>query len=75
MKFLRRFANTVCVMLMMNIVALCSLAGKGCQTLTGRYFTYFSLIAGILLLFLVTEILPCYEKGLKVRLQILIGGY
>lgn len=36
---------------------------------------YPAICAGILTLFVLLEVLPCYERGLRLRLQILAGGY
>lgn len=73
-KFLRRTFNCICVLMMMNIVLLLDLFTKD-SFLSSRLFYGFFLwiVAG--LLYLVTEILPCCEKGLKMRLQVLAGGY
>lgn len=75
MKWLRRLAACACILLMMNITALSYCVGQLNLTLSGRFLIRFFLFFFLTLLFLVLEILPCYEKGLKLRLQVLIGGY
>lgn len=74
-KFLRRTCNCICVLMMMNIVLLLDLFTKNNGFLLSRLFYGFFLWIMAGLLYLITEILPCYEKGLKIRLQILAGGY
>lgn len=74
-KFLRRTCNCICVLMMMNIVLLLDLFTKNNDFLLSRLFYGFFLWIMAGLLYLITEILPCYEKGLKIRLQILAGGY
>ena len=39
-----------------------------------RLMEYPAICAGILTLFVLLEVLPCYERGLRLRLQILAGG-
>lgn len=74
-KFLRRTFNCICVLLMMNIVLLLDLFTKNNGFFLSRLFYGIALWGVTGLLYLVTEILPCYEKGLKMRLQVLAGGY
>lgn len=74
-KLLRRAANCICVLLMMNIVLFLDLLPKENGFLLSRIFYGFLLWAAIGLFYLITEILPCYERGLNLRLQILCGGY
>lgn len=74
-KFLRRTCNCICVLMMMNIVLLLDLFTKNNDFLLSRLFYGFFLWIMAGLLYLITEILPCYEKGLKIRLQVLAGGY
>lgn len=74
-KFLRRTRNCICVLMMMNIVLLTDLLTQNSGFLLSRLFYGFFLWIIVGLLYLVTEILPCYEKGFKMRLQILSGGY
>ena len=74
MKLLRRIRNTGVLLLFMNLILLVwapiqdwfftgSLVGK--VFVTGCIFTAYAVL----------EFLPCYEKGLNLRLQVLAGGY
>lgn len=74
-KFLRRTASCICVLLMMNIVLLLDFFTKEESFIFSRIFYGFFLWITIGFFYLLTEILPCYEKGLKLRLQVLSGGY
>ncbi len=75
MKFLRRIRNISVLLLFMNIVMLVwaplwSVSGFVATTL-GKV-----LITGIVFaIYMFLEWIPCYEKGLNLRLQVLAGGY
>lgn len=75
MKWFLRTLHMLCVMLTMNIVVLAGLMGGGGFLLPVRLLLLSPLFFLLFLCFLLVEILPCYEKGLKLRLQILCGGY
>lgn len=60
MKHLRRIMITVGLLLLMN----CAMTDRP-----------LFLFAAAVPVFLLVEILPCYEKGLSFRLQVLSGGY
>lgn len=67
MKYLRRIAETLLLLVMMNLV------GIGASLQIGLPLRIvFSL--SLALLFALAEILPCYERDFPVRLQILAGG-
>ena len=74
-KFLKRTLITLCVLLMMNITLICGLSAGWWHFLPDRILGCISLITIILLTYLFLEIFPCFEKGFKIRLQILSGGY
>lgn len=75
MKFLRRIRNISVLLLFMNIVMLVwapvwSVSGFA-ATVLGKV-----LITGIIFAtYMFLECIPCYEKGLNLRLQVLAGGY
>ena len=79
----RRFFQTVLILIIMNIVwvstAIDDLLPAYALADGGRFFAFLMLHFFIYMilfgLFLALEILPCYEKGLGFRLQILAGGY
>lgn len=75
MKLLKRTILTICVLLMMNITLICGLSIRWWRFLPDRILGCISLTTIIFLAYLFLEILPCYEKGFKIRLQILSGGY
>lgn len=60
---------------MMNIVLLNFRISQGISGFGSRFLVKFVMLFIIISLFLLIEILPVYKKGLKVRLQILMGGY
>lgn len=75
MKIIRRALETLCLLAAMNIVLINYLISQGITELSNRFFTRFLLLFLIIFLFVLMQILPVYEKGLKARLQILMGGY
>lgn len=75
MKFFRRFCGILCTLLAMNIVLWYDIIGKKYSFFVSSFLACFSLTVILFLLFLLYEILPCYEKGLTLRLQLLAGGY
>lgn len=74
-KLLQRTCNIVCVLLMMNVILLDRMLLPSGITSFPNLILRLSFLSGAVLLYLFTEILPCYEKGLNLRLQILSGGY
>lgn len=75
MKLIKRLIITVCVLLMMNITLLCGLSSKWWRFLPDRILGCIILVTIICMAYLFLEIFPCYERGFKIRLQILSGGY
>lgn len=74
MKFWGRFLRTGVLFLMMNIVLLVwkPLLGEGwLDNLAGKV----TVSSMLFVVYIVLEIIPCYEKGLNMRLQVLAGGY
>ncbi len=75
MKILRRTLETLCPLAVMNIVLLSHLLNQVLPDLGSRLFIKPALLVTLLFIYIVLEIIPCYERGLKFRLQILKGGY
>lgn len=75
MKIFRRTLETFCILAMMNIVLLNFWISQGISGLGSRFLAKSVMLFIIISLFLLIEILPVYQKGLKARLQILMGGY
>ena len=79
----RRFCETILILVVMNIVwvstALDSLFPAYVPADGRRYFVFLllriSIYVGLGMLLLALEIIPCYERGLSFRLQLLAGGY
>lgn len=70
MRYFRRIRCTICVLLMMNILLL------------NRLLTDYvnipirpALILFIIVVYILTQIFPCWEKHMTLRIQILSGGY
>ncbi len=76
---MRKFRNTTLLLLTMNFFLLGQLFKKFLElaSVTPLLCTALplSLQISIIICFVITEILPCYEKGLSLRLQVLSGGY
>lgn len=75
MKNLRRVITVAVVLLLMNIILL-----NWIPAFTGETILYTTALKMLLMFvivaaFAVIEVLPCYEKGLSFRLQVLAGGY
>ncbi|MCM1567892.1 MAG: triacylglycerol lipase [Roseburia sp.] len=68
MKLLNRFLHIITLLLTMNLPILW-------QALSLNRAWKLLLCLVIITLFLAGEILPCLEKGMKARIQILAGGY
>lgn len=81
MKYLHRIRNTLCVLLLMNILLLEHLMKLHLPIQGGSSLSVASLLCHtflvlvIVLFYIMTQLLPCYEKGLSFRLQVLSGGY
>ena len=74
MRILGRFLRTGVLFLMMNIVLLVwkPLWGEGWLD---SFAVKVAVSSMLFVVYLVLEIIPCYEKGLNMRLQVLAGGY
>ena len=75
MKLIRRVRNTFFVLLMMNIILLNKLIIPMWMPFLGRVGIKLCTIIIIAVCFGIMEVLPCYERGQKVRIQVLAGGY
>lgn len=81
MIYLRRLKNTIIVLLMMNIPTLdCLLCRELSGDAPGRLpfaaqCLRFTILSVVVFAYLFIQVLPCYERGLSFRLQILFGGY
>ena len=75
MKFFRRLRNTGVLLLLMNIVLLVWAPVFGGGGLWNSITVKVSLTSCVVVAYAVLEILPCFEKGLNFRLQVLAGGY
>ncbi len=75
MKTLRRVITTVVVLLAMNIVLLNGILAFIEMPVLGKLVLKQIFLFGIVVVFAVIEVLPCYEEGLNFRLQVLAGGY
>ena len=75
MKFLRRVRNTGVLLLLMNIVLLIWMPVWSLDGFFGSFAGKVFLTGCVVIAYAVLEILPCYEKGLNLRLQVLAGGY
>ena len=75
MKILRRIFETLCILATMNIVVLNFWISREIIGLGSRFLAKSVMLFVIISLFVLIEILPVYEKGLKARLQVLVGGY
>lgn len=75
MKLIRRTVIILCILFMMNISLVYHLAGQGSVSLTGRFFSRFFILLILPLCYVFIEFIPSYEKGFKMRLQVLQGGY
>lgn len=79
----RRFFQTILILIIMNIVWVNAVLDRLLPAYVpadgNRFWAFLILrffIYGVLLaLFVTLEILPCYEKGLNFRLELLAGGY
>lgn len=75
MKLLRRLRNTGVLLLFMNIVLLIWVPMIEISGFLGSFAGKVFVTGIVVAIYAVLEILPCYEKGLNLRLQILAGGY
>jgi len=75
MKILRRTLETICTLAVMNIFLLNHLFNQFFPDWGSRLFVKPALLGTLLFIYIILEIIPCYEKGLKFRLQVLKGGY
>lgn len=73
----KRIYKTAFLLLIMNISMWYYLTPQFFTRSDNLFIFYVksSLLAVIITLFVVMEILPCYEKGLNFRMQLLSGGY
>lgn len=70
MRYFQRMRCTICVLLMMNILLLNRLLTDYANTPIRP-----ALILFIIAAYILTQIFPCWEKHMALRVQILSGGY
>ncbi len=75
MKLIRRLLNIGILLLFMNIVMFIWAPPWNVGTFFGGLAGKMLLTGCLIVLYAVFEIIPCHEKGLNFRLQILSGGY